>query len=114
MIFNPSEIVSLTTVKQGDTSRLLYDDLHIGGTPINLSGSTVTLVWYNPRTETTSRKSATINVAASGSVSYQLTSSDLETAGSYILEWEVEFADGTQVSIPTEGYLKLNIEEDLD
>lgn len=114
MNINPSQISNLVTIKQNDTARILYDDLKINGVAINLSGSAVTLVWRNPRTGTTTRKTATVAVAASGSVSYALTADDLASPGSFVLEWEVVFPDTTQLSVPTETYLKLNILDDLD
>jgi hypothetical protein len=114
MNVNPSHITHLVTVKQNDTARLLYDDLKINGTPINLVSSSVVLVWHDPRNNITERKDATVQVAPSGSVSYQLTEADLEATGSHLMEWEVIRADGTKLSVPTEGYFKLNILGDLD
>ena len=111
----PSEVYSLVTIKQRDSARLLFDDLSVNGTPLNLATASVALVWLNPATGTATRKTATIVTAASGSVSYQLTAADVETPGSYLLEWEVTFTDtNTQLTVPTDKYLKLNITDDLD
>ena len=114
MNLSPAEIYSLVSIKQNDSARVLYDDLIINGTAINLSGSSVALVWHDPCTRVTTRKVATVAVEASGSVLYQLTAEYVGTAGSFICEWEITFGDGKKLTVPTDGYLKLNIEDDLD
>ena len=114
MNISPSRISNLVEIKQNDTSRILYDDLTINGTKLNLSGSSVNLVWRNPRDGSSSRKVATVaSPPESGSVYYALTPTDVATAGSFILEWEVIFNDTTELSVPTSGYIKLSILPDL-
>lgn len=109
----PSQISQLVEVRQGDTQRIIYDQLLLGGTPINLSGSTVTLVFYDPVAKTVVRRAGDITVAASGSVQYQLESDDLANTGSRLLEWECVDQLGRELTIPTTTYIKMNILPDL-
>jgi hypothetical protein len=114
MTFNPSQISSLVTIKQNDTARILYDTLTISGTPLNLTSGSVMLIWYDPVEGTATRKSGSVQVAESGSVSYQLTSDDVGTVGNFILEWEATLSSSTVLTVPTETYIKLKILPDLD
>jgi hypothetical protein len=113
MYINPSQVGQLVEVKRGDTSRILYEQLLLAGVPINLSGSAVSLLIHDPVSEATTRRTATITVAASGSVQYQFEAEDIATTGSRVMEFEVIFQDGKELTIPTTAYYKLNILPDL-
>lgn len=99
------------TIKKGDTARALTATLTLNGSAIDLTGATVVLVWK--LNGTVSRKSATIEDATAGSVSYTLQSADVATAGTVKLEWEVTFSDATVLTVPSESYETLVIEADL-
>ena len=113
MTIHPYQVDQLIEVTEGDTARLLYDTLYLAGQVVPLSGSTVTLWWYDPVADTRVEKSASIVVAASGSVSYQLTADDVSDAGVKLLQWNVAFPSGKQLRIPTGKYLELDIVGDL-
>lgn len=98
-------------IKRGDTARTLTDTLTIDGTAIDLTGATVVLVWDDGTTIT--RKSANIVSAVAGTVSYVLTSADTLTAKTVRLEWEVTFPTAAVLTIPSDGYIVLNILADL-
>lgn len=53
-----------------------------------------------------------VNVS-DGRVRYQFTPSDVDEAGIFVAEWQVEYADGTYQTFPNQGYLKINFDEDL-
>jgi len=114
MTITPSQVYSLIEVKEYDTARVLYDSLTLAGQYINLSGSTVSLWWYDTDTETREEKAATIVNAVSGSVSYQLTATDLENPGVKLLEWSITFPTGKKLRSPTSGYIKLNVIGDIE
>lgn len=101
----------MVTIKRGDDSRTLVDQLTLGGTEIDLTGATVYLIWRQGGTVT--RKAATITNASEGRVSYALLTADVATAGKVELEWEIEYGDGKLLTVPSEGYLELNIVADL-
>jgi hypothetical protein len=96
-------------VKRDDSSRTLIDTLlYSDGSPIDLTGATVKLIWNNVK------KDATIVAATLGQVSYHLTEDDVRNVGTIILEWEVTFADESQLTIPTQGHITLRILPTLD
>lgn len=100
------------TIKRGDTARNLTDTLMIGGNPIDLTGSVVTLIW-SIRNGDVSRKDAAIVESTEGTVLYDIQESDVERVGIVFVEWEITFIDGKVLTVPTEGYIKLTISEDL-
>jgi hypothetical protein len=113
MTITPSLISDVIVVKAGDTMRLLYDQLQLDGTNINLSGSSVFLYIYNPSTDETTIRSGSVSSAISGSVQYQLTSGDIGTEGDRLAEWRVVDGSGKVLSVPTSGYIYWNIYRNL-
>lgn len=114
MKITPGQVHSIVDVKEGDTARVLYDNLTLADQYINLSGSTVVLYWHDASAGTVETKSATIVSAVSGSVSYQLTSDDVAEPGTKLLEWSITFPNGKILRVPTAQYIKLNIIGDLE
>lgn len=114
----PSQIQNLIIVKRGDTGRILYDTLYLNDsdTVLDLTGSTVLLAWYNTLTKATTKVSASIVESVSGSVMYSLSDGTYtDTTGSYLMEWEVNNTiTGTQLSVPTSKYIKMNVIADLE
>jgi hypothetical protein len=113
MQINPSQVSQIIEVRRGDDARIFGEQLLIGTTPINLSGSSVTLVLHDPSTSTTTRRTATVTSAVSGSVQYQFVEADVETAGTKLMEWEIINSAGKELTIPTTGYYVLDIINDL-
>jgi hypothetical protein len=114
MTINPSQVSSIMTVKAGDTLRVSYDTLQLGGQYINLVFSSVFLIIHDPVTNTTVSRSATITDAVSGSVQYQLTSDDIGTAGSKLAEWKVVTQDNKVLYVPSDSYILWNIVTNLE
>lgn len=113
MTISPSKVYSVIDIKEGDTARVLYDTLTLAGQYINLSGSTVNLLWYSQNNSTVSTKTATIVSAVSGSVSYQLVAADVAEPDVALLEWDITFPSGKKLRAPTSQFIKLNIIGDL-
>lgn len=105
----------MTTIfrKRGDTAVGIEDTLKLGTTPIDISGSTVLWVWKDMSTNAVTKHSASVDLSSTGSVQYAFTANDVAEVGSYLTEWEVIFGDGTIVTVPTDGFIKLRIVEDL-
>lgn len=113
MKVNPYQIDQLVTIKRGDTMRGVYDNLLLGTNAISLISSSVFFVMYDPATDTATRLSASVTEPISGSVSYLFQSSDINTTGSRLCEWEITDASNNQLTLPTGTYIKLNIIPDL-
>lgn len=109
----PSRISQLIEIKRGDTQRIVYDQLVLSGNPIDLTNQTVSLVIYDPATESVTRRDATVTLAVSGSVQYQLVSDDVATTGSRFMEWEIVNQDSKELTAPSDKYIKMNILPDL-
>ena len=114
MNFNPSEITDYIRVKQNDTSRILYDQLFLNGSPLSLVSSSVKLNLYNLTTSANAQYTANITVPASGSVNIQFPATEIATTGSYLAEWQVTLSDATELTVPTEGYILIRVIDDLD
>ncbi len=113
MQINPSQVSQIIEVQRGDDARIFGEQLLLGTTPINLSGSTVILCLHDPRTATSTERSGSITSAVSGSVQYQFVAEDLATTGSRLMQWRITTAAGKKLKIPTSGYYVLDIINDL-
>lgn len=113
MTITPAQVSQIAEVRVNDTQRLIYENLTLGGYPIDLTNQTVKLVIHDPATSTTYTGSATVVSAVSGSISYQLTSTDLAQTGSRLMVFQIVNASGDKLYIPSNGYLKLNITPNL-
>jgi len=56
---------------------------------------------------------AEIVTAASGTVRYDWAAGETNTAGKYLFEWEITDADGNIQTVPTSGYSKLEIYQEI-
>jgi hypothetical protein len=103
------------TVKQSDTLPLLQATLYDAtGLPINLTGATVKLKVRGVFDSVLKVNAAcTIVNALLGTISYQWTAVDCDTAGEYYLEFEIVFNDLKEVTCPNDGYLLLEVVPEL-
>lgn len=100
-------------IKQHDTARTLTDTLLLDGAAIDITSASVVLVWKRPDAQVY-RRDATIVDAETGQVSYAPLAADVEDIGIHLLEWEITFASGKILTVPTNGYIRLNVLPDLD
>lgn len=103
------------TLKRFDTGPAITATLTDGsGNALNLTGGSVNFV-MRPMTAVapTTNLAATIVSASAGQVSYTPTSTDTGIAGIYQAEWHVTLSSGQKLTVPTDGYLEISIEEDL-
>lgn len=114
MQINPSQISEVVEVSAGDTLRVSYDQLFLDTTPISLVSRSVYLAIHDPETDTTVYRTGSIENDVSGSVSYDLTSDDIGTAGNRIVEWKIVDANGLALHVPGAGqYIYWNIYRNL-
>lgn len=85
------------------------------GTPLNLTGAAVKFIMRAktggaPKVNT----AAVIVDATAGSVRYDWTATDTNTAGSWQAEWQITWSDGKQQTVPTLTYHTIDVLADLD
>ena len=102
-------------IKQGDTLPVLADTLtYSNGTAVSLAGASVNFVMRAlSANTTTTNAAAVVTNSATGQVSYTFTAVDSATAGSYMANWFVTFPGGATMTFPTDGYIEINVEENL-
>jgi len=102
-------------IRQGDTKPVLTQTLtDIDGNALNLTGATVkfvmrTLTAVSPAINAT----ATVTNAATGAVSFTFTATQTATAGQFMANFIVTYADSSVQTAPADGYLSINIEQNL-
>lgn len=101
------------TWKQHDTAQAWTDTLLLNAAPINLSNCTVQLLIQPEAGGTVLARAGTITDAATGRVSYQPVDADVAAVGTYLLEWEITQADGKKLTVPNDGYIRIEIIADL-
>ena len=102
-------------IKKNDTSPKMLATLQdASGVAVNLTGASVR---FHLRTldglSTVVDAAATIVTAASGIVRYTWGAPDTATAGSYQAEFEVTYADASVETFPNDGYISVEILDDI-
>jgi len=110
----------MKTRKQGTTYPItgtLYNTTTVAGvkttTPINLTGSSLTLSMRDRKTKIAklSNVAVTILVPASGTWSYAVQAADLDSPNGYEIMLAETRGDGTKWKYPSKGYEPLDVEE---
>lgn len=103
------------TIKQGDTSPSLRVTLKDGAlNPIDLTGATVFFHMKSVSGELKVSTQAGIVDGASGIVQYIWTPNDTDTVGTYYIEFEVTYADGSVETFPNKGYQVVSVVKALN
>jgi hypothetical protein len=102
-------------IKQNDTQPAFQAILEDGaGDPINLDGATVR---FHMRaigaTSTKVDAAASVISALSGIVRYSWSAADTDTTGSFQAEFEVTYSDSTIETFPNDGYIRVEIVDDI-
>ena len=102
-------------IKQNDTVPSLRAALKNGsGDAVDLTGATCQ---FHMRpigsTTITVDASAQIVTEATGIVQYNWIAADTDTVGSYQAEFEVTYSDGTIETFPNNGYIRVEITDDI-
>jgi len=102
------------SVKAGDAGTEIAATLKDSAGAVDLTGATVAFAMADAQFRAAKVNApASVVDAAAGKVSYQWQPGDLDTAGSYVAEFEVSFADGSVATFPSSGYVHIRIVEDL-
>lgn len=102
-------------IKQNDTVPSIRATLQNGnGDPVDLINATVRfhmrLIGAN---NTTVDAAAVVVSAAAGIVQYNWIADDTDTIGSYQAEFEVTYPDSTVETFPNDGYVRIEIIDDI-
>jgi len=102
-------------VKEGDEGipfvAILKDR---AGVVVDLTGAGVDFIMALPNTTPKVNAAATITDATGGEVSYTSLTGDLDTVGTYFVEWEVTFAGGEIQRFPGDGYNVIAVRANLE
>ena len=108
-------------IKNGDTAPAYVVDLQedVDTTPVAIDLTAATSVTIKMRpTGTTGVPSLTavmdVTTAATGRCTYEWQTGDTDDAGTYDVEFEILWTDGTIETVPNQGYLTIEITDDLD
>ena len=102
-------------IKQNDTVPSLRADLRDGdNAAIDLTGASVKFIMRAIGGNTAViNASASIVSEAGGTVQYNWQVGDTATIGSYQAEFEVTYSGGTVETFPNDGYIRIEILDDL-
>jgi hypothetical protein len=103
-------------IKQNDTSPKIRATLKDGdGDVINLEGSNVRFHMreVGGTTTVTDAAATIVSPASGGVVQYAWVVADTDTVGSYQAEFEVEYGDGSIETFPNNGYIRVEITDDI-
>lgn len=103
-------------IRQGDTTPALATTiLGSNGSALNLTSATVsfTMRTLTSNTPVTLAGTASITNATAGQVQFAWAAADTQTPGLYMGEWHVTLSGGGTYTFPNDGYLSINIEQNL-
>lgn len=102
-------------VKQNDTSPAMLATLQdADGNAVNVTGATVRFHMRAVGSTTiVVDEAATIVTDLDGLVRYDWQAADTDTIGSYQAEFEVTYSDGSVETFPNDGYIRVEITDDI-
>jgi parallel beta-helix repeat protein len=104
----------LTIIKKNDTYDVIeYQLENEDGTIADLTGASVNFV-MGKKNKLITNSSANITSAINGIVQYQLTEIDTLVSGTFLGEFVVTFSNGKVKTYPSNGYITVDIEQNLD
>jgi len=102
-------------IKQNDTTPSLRATLENGsGDAVDLTSTTVRFHMREiGKTTVKTDAAATLISANTGIVQYNWVADDTDTVGSYQAEFEVTYSDNTVETFPNNGYIRIEITDDI-
>lgn len=106
------------TIKRGDTLPVLEVELTLEGAAVDLTGASVEFYFSRGSSTVITRTAELAADPSTGRVRYEFrvvedwTSEDF-SVGSYRFETQVTFPDGSILTVPTSGYNKVVVTQDL-
>ena len=107
-------------IKKGDNSKPLRFHLKrtttTGTADVDLAGATVVLDMRerNSRAQKISGGSCTIDIASEGKGSFEFSSTNVDTAGTYDIELRVTYSDSTIETFPEDETVVMEIYDDIE
>lgn len=102
------------TIVEHDTKCIFTDVLKVNGVPVNLLNATIKFVMRAVGCVGVEQTAAIANPPGSdGAVKYQAVIADVARNGDFRQRWRVNFADGSSLSFPNNGYNRVRILPDL-
>jgi hypothetical protein len=103
------------TIKAGDAGSVIEAVLKENAAEVDLTGASVRFLMSDAQYGASKVNApATIVTAAAGAVAYDWQPGDLDTAGGFLAEFEVTFADGSIATFPSAGYVEIRVIGDLN
>lgn len=101
-------------IKQNDTVPSIRATLQNGnGDPVDLINASVRFHMRAIGANTAVDAAAVVVSAAAGIVQYNWTATDTDIIGSYQAEFEVTYPDSTVETFPNDGYIRVEIIDDI-
>ena len=102
------------TIKRGDTRNCIKAILkNASGAPVDLTGCSVSFHMAPLNRPAVISRAAHIEDAAAGEVWVVWAPGETDTAGVYRAEFEVVYQDGRRETFPNDGYISIQILNDL-
>ena len=102
------------TIKRGDTRNCIKAVLKDArGAPVDLTGCSVRFYMAPLNRAAIISRAAHVEDAAAGEVWLVWASGDTDTSGVYRAEFEVVYQDGRRETFPNDGYISIQIIDDL-
>ena len=104
-------------IKQNDTKPPLRVTLKDSdGLPADVTGSTVVFSMRVQPTGTTKvdKQAVTLNDASAGDLQYDWTATNTNTADVYEGEFQVTYADASVQTFPNDGYILIDVKDDVE
>jgi hypothetical protein len=79
-----------------------------------VTGATFTMIEDKCKSIKVYSQSAEITCYSGGTLQYNWSNGDTDTSGTYMGEFELNFSDGTRMSIPSIGGVRIEIIDDLN
>ena len=103
----------LTTKRTDNYDAITWQCEDENGKRVDLTGSTVNFI-MGKKNKVITNAPAQITSAIDGIVSYQLKDTDTLVSGQFLGEFEVIFANGMRKHFPSNGYITVNISDNID
>lgn len=104
----------MKTRKRHDTAYPITATLGAAGSPVDLTGATVKILVKSNGSLRINAACAVLNQTTNlGQVTYTFLTNDVAVSGTYQVEFEVTFGDGSIATFPNSKYEQLQIMDDL-
>lgn len=103
-------------IKQGDLEPAIEANLqYADGTPVDVTGKTVTFKWRNRDDDAAAIQTGTATVVdgPTGHVKYDWQTGETDTPGPFYAEWDVVISGARTLTFPNNGFLEFLVVPEL-